>query len=199
MYATDAKDPLIDPGARDPTVGEVLLMSKQRLQRQVLADHTVRIYACGRRDIQAGLVDRRVLAAIEYLTALGLHPTISGLLCGQRQLHANGDSFEISQIDNIPVLDHLGSRSLTALTIRALLALQGAMRPARIISLHSYPSQPTTLALPDHTNELDVDYQPNTTSTLTARTWATLDADLSNLSEPTILAGPTAPRAYPLR
>ena len=42
----------------------------------------MQIYACGRRDIQAGLIDRRVLAAIEFLSASGLDPSICGLECG---------------------------------------------------------------------------------------------------------------------
>src|SRR6202035_596975 len=39
LYGIAAKDPLIDPGTRDATVGQILLMSKPRLQAQVLADH----------------------------------------------------------------------------------------------------------------------------------------------------------------
>ena len=188
LYGAEAKDPLIDPAARDPTVGQVLLMSKQELQRQVLADPDARIYACGRRDIEAGLVDRRVLAAIEYLSVLGLRTTISGLVCGQGLVHANGTSFEISQVDHTPVLGHQGPGSVTALTIHALLALQGAMGPSEIISLHSYPGQPTTLALPDDANRIEVDYSPTTGSGLNAREWARLTAQLSRLAEPSVPA-----------
>jgi hypothetical protein len=189
IYGTGTKDPLLVVGARDPTVGQILLMSKQRLRAQVLADRNVRIYSCGRRDVEAGLVDRRALAAIEYLSVLGLHPTISGLVCGQGQLHANGTSFEISQIDSTPVVGHQGPQSLTALTIRALLGLQGAMRPAKIISLHSYPGQPNTLALPDHATQIEVDYQAATKlRTLSAHEWKALTARLSHLREPTFLA-----------
>lgn len=192
IYGTDARDPLIDPGGRDPTVGQVLLMSKQRLEQQVLADHGVQIYACGRRDIKAGLVDRRVLAAIEYLSVLGLHPTISGLVCGQGQAHTRGTSFEVSQVDGIPVLDHQGPESMTAVAIRALLALQGAMRPAEIISLHSYPGQPSTLALPDHADQIEVDYHSDASGGLNAREWSSLTAQLNRLTEPTVVAEPAA-------
>jgi hypothetical protein len=189
MYGTDARDLLIDPGARDPTVGQVLLMSKERLEQQLLGDHAVKIYACGRRDIRAGLIDRRVLAAIEYLSVLGVHPTISGLVCGQGADHASGTSFEVSQIDDIPVLGHQGAGSLTAVAIRALLALQGAMRPAEIISLHSYPGQPSTLALPDHANRIEVDYRSAATGGLNEREWSSLTAQLSRLGEPTVVTG----------
>jgi hypothetical protein len=123
-----------------------------------------------------------VLAAIEYLTVLGLHPTISGLVCGQGPLQANGDSFEISAINGTSVLDHQGPASITALSIRALLALQGAMRPAEIISLHSYPGQPNTVALPDHADRLEVDYEAVAAGGLDAREWSALTAQLARLT-----------------
>ncbi len=43
--------------------------SKQQLTTRVLADPHVQIYACGRCDIEGGLIDRRVLAVIEFLSA----------------------------------------------------------------------------------------------------------------------------------
>ena len=44
-------------------------MSKEALQQRVLADPHIEIYACGRQDIQAGQIDRRVLATLEFLAA----------------------------------------------------------------------------------------------------------------------------------
>ncbi len=72
VYRAAGVDPFFGPGAKNPTVGQVLLMSKAQLQSRVLVDPHVQIYACGRRDIQAGLIDRRVLATIEFLSASGL-------------------------------------------------------------------------------------------------------------------------------
>jgi Transglycosylase SLT domain len=189
MYGSDAKGPLIDSGARDPSVGQVLLMSKQRLERQLLADRRVTMSACERRGIRAGLVDRRVLAAIEYLAVLGLRPTISGLVCDQVTAEASGASFEITQVDGTPVLDHQGPQSIAALAVRALLVLQGAMRPAEIVSLHSYPGQPSTLALPDHANRIEVDYKADTGG-LDAREWASLTSQLTRLTEPSASHSP---------
>ena len=74
VYRAAGVDPFFGPGAKNPTIGQVLLMSKAQLQDRVLADPHVQIYACGRRDIQAGLVDRRVLATIEFLSASGPVP-----------------------------------------------------------------------------------------------------------------------------
>ena len=43
---------------------------------------TSTIYPCGRQDIRAGIVDRRVLATLEFLARRGLKPTVSALRCG---------------------------------------------------------------------------------------------------------------------
>jgi len=50
--------------------------------------------------------------------------------------------------------------SITDLTIRRLLTLQGAMKPDEIVSLMSYKGQNSTLALPDHKDRLQVEYTP---------------------------------------
>ena len=74
VYRAAGVDPFFGPGAKNPSVGQVLLMSKQQLTTRVLADPHVQVYACGRRDIEAGLIDRRVLAVIEFLSASGPGP-----------------------------------------------------------------------------------------------------------------------------
>ncbi|MFI5004838.1 MAG: lytic murein transglycosylase [Solirubrobacterales bacterium] len=63
------------------TAGEALLMSKGELQRAVLADAAIQLDACGRRDVAAGALDRRVLAVLEFLSRGGLQPTVGGLVC----------------------------------------------------------------------------------------------------------------------
>ena len=47
-------------------------MSKEALARRVLDDPQIDIYECGRQDIRAGQIDRRVLATLEFLAASGL-------------------------------------------------------------------------------------------------------------------------------
>ncbi len=66
----------------DVTAGQVLLMSKAELQERVLSDKRINIYECGRRDIKAGMIDRRILALVEYLAVKGVQPTITSLICG---------------------------------------------------------------------------------------------------------------------
>ena len=72
VYRAAGVDPFYGRGAKNPSIGQVLLMNKQQLTERILSDPHVQIYACGKRDIQAGLIDRRILAALEFLTRPGL-------------------------------------------------------------------------------------------------------------------------------
>jgi hypothetical protein len=166
VYRAAGKDPFFGAGAKNPTVGQVLLMSKQQLTDRILQDPHVQIYACGRRDIQAGLTDRRVLATVEFLSASGLDPTVSGLECGHSltgstgtdAAGSTGSSVEFSKINGIPILGHQGPGSITDIAIRRLLTLQGSLKPDRIISAMSYRGQSNTFALPDHADRLQVTF-----------------------------------------
>jgi hypothetical protein len=204
IYRASGIDPFFGAGARNATVGEVLLMSKAQLQTRVLADAHVRIYACGRRDIQAGLIDRRVLAAIEFLSASGLYPTISGLECGAMPggqdgvdaAGATGASVDISAVDGIPLLHHQGTGSIGAIALRRLLTLQGAMAPSEIISRISLPGQPSTISLPDHADRIQVVYTPaygagaklsaRARSLLRPSQWIQLIRRIAQLPEPSV-------------
>ncbi|HLB21047.1 MAG TPA: lytic murein transglycosylase, partial [Solirubrobacteraceae bacterium] len=118
--------------ATAPSVGQVLLESKEQLQQQVLANPHIDIYPCGRQDIQTGQIDRRVLATLEFLAVSGLKPTVSALKCGHSDLtsegnvseHSPGDAVDISEINGIPIAGHQGPGSITDTTIRKLLTLQ---------------------------------------------------------------------------
>jgi hypothetical protein len=134
----------------------------------VLADPRVEVYPCGRRDIAAGLIDRRILAVIEFLSASGLGPIVSGLECshlgagstGKEAAGATGLSVDISRINSIPVRGNQGPGSITDATIRRLLTLQGTFRPDAIVSQMSYEHQTNALSLPDHANRIQVSYGP---------------------------------------
>jgi soluble lytic murein transglycosylase-like protein len=169
VYRAANINPFFGPDAKNPTIGQVLLMSKDQLEQVVLRDPHVRIYSCGRRDITAGLIDRRILATIEFLSQSGLDPSVSGLQCEQSPLGRSspgsnavvaGDSTEISAINGITIQGHQGPGSIADITIRRLLTLQGDLRPNQIISLMSYPGQPNTLALPDHSDRIQIAFTP---------------------------------------
>ena len=150
------------------TASGVFLMSKDELERTVLSDPGIDIYACGRQDIASGTIDKRVLAVLAFLSRIGLKPTVTALRCGHSEMtvsglvseHYTGDAVDISAINATPIADHQGAGTITDLTIRALLTLQGEFVPHQIISLMQYPGAPNTLAMAEHWNHVHVGFRP---------------------------------------
>jgi hypothetical protein len=192
-----------------PSAGQVLLESKEQLERQVLANQEIDIYPCGRQDIETGQIDRRVLATLEFLAVSGLKPTVSALKCGHSELttegnvseHSTGDAVDISAVNGIPIEGHQGPGSITDVTIRKLLTLQGAMKPHQIISLMSYPGADNTLAKADHYNHIHVGFSPvaasataggSLSSQITPSEWLQLIARLGEIPDPAVTSGRSA-------
>ena len=137
--------------ATSPSVGQVLLESKQQLQPQVLKDAGVKLSACGRQDVQEGRVDKRVLATLEYLSVSGLRPTVAGLRCEPRtplaqasnaSAAATSASVLLTAINGVSLAGHQRPGSVADTTVRRLLMLQGISRPREIVSQMSYPGAP---------------------------------------------------------
>jgi murein DD-endopeptidase MepM/ murein hydrolase activator NlpD len=169
IYRAAGKNPFFGPDAKNPTIGQVLLMSKEALQRRVVANPRIELYGCGERDVKAGIVDRRVLATLEFLAASGLKPTVTSLRCGHSYLsksgnvseHSSGNAVDIAAINGITISPETqGEGSITDLTIRRLLTLQGTMRPHQIISLMTFEGADNTFALPDHADHIHVGFRP---------------------------------------
>ena len=143
----------------------VLLLSKEALQKRVLDNKKLDIYECGREDIAAGRIDRRVLAMLEYLTVRGYDLTITSLQCGHGLLttsgnvseHSTGDAVDIAVIDGIPVTGHQGPGTVTDELIQTVLQLQGTMHPHQVISLEDLPGE-TSFAMADHYDHVHVGY-----------------------------------------
>ena len=212
-----SRDPLLagTAGAGDgATVGQILLMSKEALERRVLSDPAVSIYACGRQDIEAGAIDRRVLATLEFLVASGFKPTVTALKCGHSLYttsgniseHSTGDAVDIAEINGTPIAGHQGPGSLTDIVVRRLLTLQGAMKPHQIITLMQYPGTDNTLALPDHWDHIHVGFRPmagesvqlgaQMATILKPGQWNRLIGRIGAIQNPTI---PVAPSRYALK
>jgi hypothetical protein len=201
-------------GRKNPTIGQILLMSKEQLQNRVLEDPHVQIYACGRRDIWSGLIDRRIMAVIEFLSASGLDPTVSGLACGANANASNGvdsagstgSSLDISKVNGIPIAGHQGKGTVTDMTIRRLLTLQGIFKPDQIVSTMGYKGQPNTLSLPDHKDRIQVTYTPvfgnnkklaaQVASILQPGQWIQLINRIGQLPEPVV---PIRPSGYAIK
>jgi murein DD-endopeptidase MepM/ murein hydrolase activator NlpD len=209
IYRASGKSALFSPNARDASIGQILLMSKEQLGRRVLADPRVQIYPCGRQDIAGGEIDRRVLAALEFLADSGLRPTVSSLKCGHGKItesgyvseHWTGDAVDIAKINGIPITGHQGKGSITAFTIRRLLTLQGTMKPHQIISLMHFDGAPNTIVLPSHYNHIHIGYRPlyggpnslhaQALSILRPGQWNKLISHLGSLQLPKVPQGPS--------
>jgi hypothetical protein len=210
IYRAAGIDPFFGPGAKNPTIGQMLLESKTQLQETVLHDPHVYSDSCTLRQVQAGAIDRRILAAVEFLSLSGLSPTVQAIPCAaqgagpdQAAAVATGSTIDITAINHIPVAGHQGQGSITDITIRRLLTLQGSMAPNQIISLRSYRDQPTTLSLPDHANRIQVAYTPlygenhkltsQLNQLLKPSQWIQLINRISQIPEPSV---PTTPSPY---
>jgi hypothetical protein len=158
-----AEDPLL--GA---TASDVFLLSEAQLQRTVLSDPGITIYACGRQDISAGLIDKRVLAVLAFLSRSGLKPTVSALRCGQDAVTASGaesaayrgDEVEITAINGTPIAGHQGAGTITDLALRTLLTLPAEFVPGSLLSLMRYPGSSNTHASSAYWNKIALQFSP---------------------------------------
>jgi membrane-bound lytic murein transglycosylase B len=152
------------------TASDVFLLSKEQLERSVLSDPGITIYACGRHDIASGFVDKRVLAVLAFLSRSGLKPTVSALRCGQARdtvtgvpsAQYEGDAVDISAINGVAIGGHQGTGTITDLTIRALMTLPTQFVPHEIVSLMRYPGAPNTHANPEYWNQIHLVFRPAT-------------------------------------
>jgi hypothetical protein len=205
VYRAAGKNPFFGSDGQTPTIGQVLLMSKEQLQARVLADPRVDIYACGRKDIQAGQIDRRILATLEFLADSGLRPTVTSLTCGHGYLtksgnvseHSSGNAVDIAAINGIPILGHQGKGSITDITIQRLLTLQGTLKPHQIISLmtpQDFANPDNILSLPDHDDHIHIGFHQGFGAggegPLKRRQWYRLIDRLGHIDNPTV---PTKP------
>ena len=155
-------------GDRTRMLSKLFEAGGRRLEKQVLADRRITLYECGREDIEAHRIDRRVLILLRFLAWSGLHPTVSSLECGHGfytksgnvSHHSSGNAVDISAINGIPIMGHQGSGSVTEATIRELLTLRGAMRPDQIISLMTFERAENTFAMGDHADHIHVGFAP---------------------------------------
>jgi len=197
-----------------PTVGQALLASKPQLEHLVLRDPAVHLPRCERGEVRAGEVDRRVLAALEFLSVSGLEPGVSPASCAHRATArgarnlvggAAGAQLDIATIEGTPIAGHEGPGSVADVAVHRLLRLQGTMKPAEILSANSYPGADNTLTLPGHRGLIHVSFAsaagPGThparaagafASPLAPGQWIQLVARLGEIPEPAVPSRPSA-------
>jgi hypothetical protein len=193
------------------SVGQILLLPKPLLEKRVLNDPRIDIYAGGRNDIKTGQIDRRVLATLEFLAESGLRPTVSCLKSGHSlhttsgniSEHSSGNAVDISQVNGTPILGHQDKGGIAEQTVRRLMTLQGTMRPHQIISLLNLGAN--TLSMADHADHVHVGFRPlfgdnkklgqQALVVLKPGQWNDLIARLSKLQNPVV---PTSPSKFAL-
>ena len=197
----NASQPTVDS---EPSIGQILLLSKRALERRVLEDRRIRLYRCGREDVRAGRIDRRVLVTLELLAISNLRPTVSSLFCGHGRLtssghvseHSIGNAVDISAINGVPIKGNQGPGSITETTIRRLLSLQGTLKPHQIISLMTFDGADNTLSMADHDDHIHVGFASEGArrslaarqfdGVLEPRQWAALMNRLSRIDNPEV-------------
>jgi len=202
IYRAKGKSPFSDLSGAG-----VLLLSKEALQKRVLADQGLEIYECGREDIAGGRIDRRILAVLEYLRTKGFKLTITALECGHSLLttsgnvseHSTGDAVDIAVINGTPVTGHQGPGTMSDELIRDVLQLQGTMQPHQVISLEDLPGE-TSFAMADHYDHVHIGYQPieggpeaQFTALLKPNQWQRLINRLGQIENPDV---PVSPSKY---
>ena len=212
VYRAKGKNPLV--GSRNASVGQILLMSKEQLERYVLNNPRIEIYAGGDNDIKTGQINKRILGVLAFLEGSGLRPYVSSLKgnhsfftsAGGVSDHSSGNAVDIAQINGINILGHQGKGSITDTTIRRLLTLQGTMKPHQIISLMDYAGADNTLAMGDHADHIHVGYPPNladsklskqANAVLKPRQWIKLIERLNNIDNPTVRTSPSDSSTQP--
>ncbi len=152
------------------TASDVFLLSKAQLERAVLSDPGITLATCARHEIAAGLVDRRLLAVLAFLSRSGLTPTVGAMSCGARQYTPAGtplpaDDLDITAINGTTIAGHQGLGTITELTIRTLLSLPREFVPAKIVSLMRFPGSTNTQALASYWDRLHLEFAPPAATT----------------------------------
>jgi hypothetical protein len=138
--------------------------AKARLDRLVLSDPRIDIYADGRDDISRGHIDVRVIVLIRYLTASFGQVSVSSLRSGHRlyarpgivSAHVYGLAVDISAVAETSIFGHQEPGGITERAVESILLLPSELQPQQVISLLGLggPSFP----LSDHADHIHVGY-----------------------------------------
>ena len=120
-----------------------LVADKLNLEKKVLNDPRVSIYAGGRGDIEAHRVNVRVLAVVEYLAESFGQVSVSCLISGHRlyarpgviSAHIYGLAADISAVGGVAIVGHQQPGGVTERAVRDVLLLPPELMPRQVISL----------------------------------------------------------------
>jgi murein DD-endopeptidase MepM/ murein hydrolase activator NlpD len=207
IYGAKGESPFLSVS---PTAGQALLESRGQLQQQVLRNKGIGLASCERREIEAGRIDRRVLATLEVLSVSGLRPKVQGLRCDVSRAHdglsgyQRGDAFDITAVNGVSIEGHAGPGDVADLLERKLLDLQGTMKPQQIAGPVSYLGSRDAVSLPASRALVHVAFAPADGSAagsariaiagapLQGSQWTALDERLAEIPDPGVSQGRSA-------
>jgi hypothetical protein len=138
--------------------------SKRTLEKKVLNDRRLFIYAGGRSDVAAHGIDVRVLVLLRYMAEAHGTVTVSSLHSGHRyysrpgvvSAHTYGLAVDIAALGGTPIYGNSEPGGLTEDGVRNVLLLPAELRPRQVISLLGLggPSFP----LADHDDHIHVGF-----------------------------------------
>jgi murein DD-endopeptidase MepM/ murein hydrolase activator NlpD len=203
IYRAEGRSPF-----NEADVSQVLLMSKPALERHVLDNPRIAIYACGREDIETHQIDTRVLRTLSMLAARGFRLGITSLKCGHSYLtasgsvshHSSGNAVDIATVNGRSILGNQGRGSITEAVIRELLRMQEPNLADQIISLMDMGGP--TFSMADHADHIHVGFTPQAgtdrlgkefDAVLKPDQWEKLLDRIGNIDEPKV---PRKPSKY---
>jgi hypothetical protein len=197
IYRASGRNVLHGDDADGMSIGQILLLPKPQLERRVLADDRIEIYAAGRDDIRSGQIDRRVLATLEYLAESGLSPTVTSLKSGHGfytasgnvSEHSSGNAVDVAKINGIPILGHQEAGGVAEETVRRLMRLQGTMQPHQVISLLELGGP--TMAMADHADHIHIGFRSKSTRVFKPGQWTSLLDRLREIENPVVPVKPS--------
>ena len=209
IYRAAGKNPFFGPDAKTPSIGQILLMSKEALVAHVLANPRIELYSCGRarHPHRPGRPPRARHAGVPRGFGLPAHGHVAEVRprvlhrSGNVSQHSSGNAVDIARINGIPILGNQGKGSITELVVRRLLTLQGTMKPDQIITLMTFEGADNTLAMGDHADHIHVGWKPlygtnskaakQVNAVLKPNQWIKLIDRLKEIDNPTVRLQPS--------
>ena len=142
IYRAAGKNPFFGPDARNPTIGQIMLMSKDAARAAACwptrtSRSTTAAAATSAPARSTGASWRRWSSspprASSPRSARSSAATAIYTKSGNVSEHSSGNAVDIAAVNGMPILGHQGRGSITEQTIRRLLTLQGPMKPHQII------------------------------------------------------------------
>ena len=170
IYRSAKRNPFFGEDAETPSIGQIMLMSKEALQRHVLTNPQHRhlrvrpprhraparsTAACSRRSSSS---PPRASSRPSARCAAATAPTRPRATCPSTPPAPPSTSPRSTASSITPATQ--GKGSITDLTIQRLLTLQGTMKPHQIISLMTFEGTDNTFAMGDHDDHIHVGFRP---------------------------------------